>query len=44
VLNFNDYDNTGNTSKNYERGGADVVIDCVGMDGKMTVLKWQKQL
>jgi len=39
VLNFNDYDNTGEYIKDITHGGADVVIDCVGMDGKMTVLE-----
>lgn len=39
VLNFNDYDNTGEYIKDITNGGADVVIDCVGMDGKMTVLE-----
>jgi S-(hydroxymethyl)glutathione dehydrogenase/alcohol dehydrogenase len=39
VLNFNDYDNTGEYIKETTGGGADVVIDCVGMDGKMTMLE-----
>ncbi len=39
VLNFNHYDNTGEYIKDITNGGADVVIDCVGMDGKMTVLE-----
>ena len=36
VLNFEDYDNTGMEIKELTHGGADVVIDCVGMDGKMS--------
>lgn len=39
VLNFEDYDNTGEYIKEITHGGADVVIDCVGMDGKMTKLE-----
>lgn len=39
VINFNNYDNTGEYIKDITNGGADVVIDCVGMDGKMTVLE-----
>jgi len=39
VLNFNDYDNTGEYIKEITHGGADVVVDCVGMDGKMTVIE-----
>ncbi|HYF83329.1 MAG TPA: zinc-dependent alcohol dehydrogenase [Clostridia bacterium] len=39
ALNFNDYDNTGEYVKEITHGGADVVIDCVGMDGKMTVVE-----
>jgi S-(hydroxymethyl)glutathione dehydrogenase/alcohol dehydrogenase len=39
VLNFDRYDNTGEYIKDITDGGADVVIDCVGMDGKMTVLE-----
>ncbi len=39
VYNFNDSDNTGEYIKEITHGGADVVIDCVGMDGKMTVIE-----
>lgn len=39
TINFNDYDNTGEYIKEITHGGADVVIDCVGMDGKMSVLE-----
>ncbi|MBU5676417.1 glutathione-dependent formaldehyde dehydrogenase [Alkaliphilus sp. MSJ-5] len=36
VVNFEKYDNTGEYLKEITRGGADSVIDCVGMDGKMS--------
>ncbi|MDF2615148.1 MAG: glutathione-dependent formaldehyde dehydrogenase [Clostridia bacterium] len=36
VLNFEEYDNVGEHIKEITGGGADVVIDCVGMDGKMS--------
>ncbi len=36
VINFEEHDNTGEYIKEITHGGADVVIDCVGMDGKMT--------
>lgn len=39
VINFQDHDNTGEHIKEITHGGADVVIDCVGMDGKMTVIE-----
>ncbi len=39
VLNFEDYDNTGMEIKELTHGGADVVIDCVGMDGKMSMME-----
>ncbi|HHV12993.1 MAG TPA: glutathione-dependent formaldehyde dehydrogenase [Clostridiales bacterium] len=39
ILNFDDYDNTGEYIKELTHGGADVVIDCVGMDGKMSMLE-----
>ena len=39
VINFQDHDNTGEYIKEITHGGADVVIDCVGMDGKMTVVE-----
>ncbi len=48
AINFENYENTGEYIKEITHGGADVVIDCVGMDGKMstfemleTVLKLQ---
>lgn len=39
VLNFDDYDNTGLELKEMTHGGADIVIDCVGMDGQMSVME-----
>lgn len=39
TINFDRHDNTGEYIKEITHGGADVVIDCVGMDGKMTVLE-----
>jgi S-(hydroxymethyl)glutathione dehydrogenase/alcohol dehydrogenase len=39
VINFEEHDNTGEYIKEITYGGADVVIDCVGMDGKMTTFE-----
>ncbi len=39
VINFEDHENTGEYIKEITHGGADVVIDCVGMDGKMSLLE-----
>lgn len=39
TLNFEEYDNTGMEIKELTHGGADVVIDCVGMDGKMSMME-----
>jgi len=39
VLNFEEYDNTGEYIKEITHGGADVVLDCVGMDGKMSTFE-----
>lgn len=39
ILNFEDYDNTGEYIKEITHGGADVVIDCVGMDGKKSAIE-----
>jgi S-(hydroxymethyl)glutathione dehydrogenase/alcohol dehydrogenase len=39
AINFEHYDNTGEYIKEITHGGADVVIDCVGMDGKMTTFE-----
>jgi S-(hydroxymethyl)glutathione dehydrogenase/alcohol dehydrogenase len=39
VFNLDKIENIGQYLKELTHGGADVVIDCVGMDGKMTVLE-----
>ena len=39
TINFEKYDNAGEYIKEITHGGADVVIDCVGMDGKMTAFE-----
>ena len=39
TVNFQHHDNTGEHLKEITGGGADVVIDCVGMDGKMSVVE-----
>lgn len=39
TINLNDHDNTGSYIKEITKGGTDVVIDCVGMDGKMSVIE-----
>ena len=39
VINFREHDNTGLHIKEMTKGGTDVVLDCVGMDGKMSVLE-----
>jgi S-(hydroxymethyl)glutathione dehydrogenase/alcohol dehydrogenase len=39
TMNFEEYENTGETIKDITDGGADVVIDCVGMDGKMSAIE-----
>ncbi|MFM1653457.1 zinc-dependent alcohol dehydrogenase [Brevibacillus sp. B_LB10_24] len=39
VFDFTQIENIGSHLKEITGGGADVVIDCVGMDGKMTVLE-----
>ncbi len=44
IVNIEDYDNTGEYLKEITHGGADVVIDCVGMDGKMTKLEFVETL
>lgn len=36
TVNFQQYDNAGEYLKEITSGGADAVIDCVGMDGKMS--------
>jgi S-(hydroxymethyl)glutathione dehydrogenase/alcohol dehydrogenase len=39
IVNFEDDDNIGNNLKEMTKGGADIVIDCSGMSGKMTPLE-----
>ncbi|MEQ8155159.1 MAG: zinc-dependent alcohol dehydrogenase [Clostridiaceae bacterium] len=39
TVNFQQYDNTGEYLKEITAGGADAVIDCVGMDGKMSTIE-----
>lgn len=39
IINFEQGENIGNHLKEMTKGGADVVIDCVGMDGKITPLE-----
>ena len=39
IINFREHDNTGLHIKEMTKGGTDVVLDCVGMDGKMSVLE-----
>lgn len=39
TVNFEEYDNTGEYLKEITHGGADAVIDCVGMDGKMSTIE-----
>lgn len=40
ILNFEAYENVGEYIKEMTQGGADVVIDCVGMDGKMSPMEF----
>lgn len=40
TVNFEQYDHVGSHLKEITQGGADVVIDAVGMDGKMTNLEF----
>ncbi|EGQ25769.1 MULTISPECIES: zinc-dependent alcohol dehydrogenase [Sporosarcina] len=39
AFNFDEMDEIGNHMKELTHGGADIVIDCVGMDGKKNVLE-----
>ncbi|WP_291579623.1 zinc-dependent alcohol dehydrogenase [Clostridium sp. UBA6640] len=39
TVNLKDHDNVGEYIKEITNGGADVVVDCVGMDGKMTMIE-----
>lgn len=43
IYNFDEYNNMGSYLKEITSGGADVVIDCVGMDGKKTVVEAVEQ-
>jgi S-(hydroxymethyl)glutathione dehydrogenase / alcohol dehydrogenase len=43
TLDFGDYNDTGTHIREITSGGADVVIDCVGMDGKKTPLEAEEQ-
>jgi len=40
IVNFEQHKNTGEYLREITHGGADVVIDCVGMDGKMTPMEF----
>ncbi|MFB5679019.1 zinc-dependent alcohol dehydrogenase [Paenibacillus terreus] len=40
TVNFEKEDNIGSHLKEMTKGGADIVIDCVGMDGKMTPMEF----
>ncbi len=40
IVNFEQYLNSGEYLKEITHGGADIVIDCVGMDGKMTPMEF----
>ena len=43
VFNFDDYDDMGGHIKEITNGGVDIVIDCVGMDGKKSVVEKVEQ-
>lgn len=43
TFDFTKYDDMGETLKELTKGGADVVIDCVGMDGKKSPLEFVEQ-
>ncbi|MGE6489001.1 zinc-dependent alcohol dehydrogenase [Paenisporosarcina sp. NPDC076898] len=43
VFNFDEYDDMGSHIKEITNGGVDVVIDCVGMDGKMSAVEKVEQ-
>ncbi|WP_404459388.1 zinc-dependent alcohol dehydrogenase [Oceanobacillus kapialis] len=43
IFDFTKYDDMGETLKEITKGGADVVIDCVGMDGKKSALEFAEQ-
>ncbi len=40
IVNFEDHENVGDYLLEITKGGADIVIDAVGMDGKMTPLEF----
>jgi S-(hydroxymethyl)glutathione dehydrogenase / alcohol dehydrogenase len=40
IINFEQHENTGEFIKELTKGGADIVIDAVGMDGKFTPLEF----
>ncbi|MTI82672.1 MAG: glutathione-dependent formaldehyde dehydrogenase [Firmicutes bacterium] len=40
VINFEEHENTGRYIKEITKGGTDVIIDCVGMDGKKSVIEF----
>jgi len=40
IINFEDHENVGSYLHEITKGGADIVIDCVGMDGKMSDLEF----
>lgn len=40
IVNFEDHEDCGEYLREMTKGGADVVIDCVGMSGKMTPLEF----
>ncbi|WP_054955961.1 zinc-dependent alcohol dehydrogenase [Paenibacillus dakarensis] len=39
IYNFDDYDDVGEYLREVTQGGSDIVIDCVGMDGKKSALE-----
>lgn len=43
IINFDDHDDTGSYIAELTKGGADVVIDCVGMDGEKTLRETVEQ-
>ncbi|WP_026695056.1 zinc-dependent alcohol dehydrogenase [Peribacillus kribbensis] len=43
TINFDEHDDTGSYIKEITNGGADVVIDCVGMDGKKSPIEAVQQ-
>ncbi|MFP3843802.1 zinc-dependent alcohol dehydrogenase [Priestia filamentosa] len=43
TFDFTQYDDMGETLKELTKGGADVVIDCVGMDGKKSPFEYVEQ-